>query len=258
MPRRSRSSLSSQSSRRQLFGSAIGSAAVAATTCCGLNLTAASPQRFGEGDSTRLPLDRATRDAMTPDQIIARAVEGNRRFREGTQQSRDLLKELKRTSGGQAPAAVVLACIDSRAPAEFIFDLGLGDVFNCRVAGNVENPDLLGSMEFATRLAGAKVVAVLGHSACGAVQGAIAGAELGNLTQLLAKIRPAIEQAEYAGPRTAENLEFVDVVARKNVELTLDRIRSGSQVISDLEKSNSIKMIGGFFELSTGEVDFFA
>jgi carbonic anhydrase len=164
--------------------------------------------------------------------------------------------ELQKTAGGQWPEAVVLGCIDSRAPAEIIFDQGLGDIFNCRVAGNVESADMLGSMEFATKLSGAKVVVVLGHSACGAVKGAIANSELGNLTQLLAKIRPAVAQTTFAGKRTADNPEFVDAVARKSVELTIGRLRKESAVIADLEKSGAVKVVGCFYDLSTGKIDF--
>lgn len=250
-------SIAAASSRRSFFCNAAGAVSVGAVVTCGFEGRSASAQQAVDDSGARRPLDRATRDALTPDEIIARAVAGNQRFREGRQRRRDPLAELKATVGGQAPAAVMLGCIDSRAPAEVVFDLGMGDLFNCRIAGNIENPDVLGSMEFATKLAGAKVVAVLAHSACGAVQGAIAGAKLGNLTQLLAKIGPAIEQTEYAGERVAENLEFVDAVARKNVELTIGRIRAKSEVISELESSGAIKVIGGFFNLATGEVDFF-
>ena len=201
-------------------------------------------------------LTREARDALTPDQIIQRAKEGNRRFLEGRQLRRDFLAEQRDTAGGQYPAGVVLGCIDSRGPAEIIFNLGLGDVFNCRIAGNIENPDILGSMEFATKLSGAKVVLVLGHSACGAVKGAIAGAELGNLTQLLGKIRPAIEAAIYAGERNAANAEFVNAVARKNVELTIASIRRNSTVMAELEQSGAIRIAGAFHDLATGAVEF--
>src|SRR5262245_54369689 len=166
-----------------------------------------------------LSLTREVRDAMSPDEILERARAGNRRFREGTRVERDFLAEQRATAAGQYPAAVLLGCIDSRSPAEIIFDLGLGYVFNCRVAGNIENPDVLGSLEFATKVAGAKVVLVLGHARCGAVTGAIEGARLGHLTQLLDKIRPAIEATAYPGERTARNPEFVDAVARKSIEL---------------------------------------
>jgi len=199
---------------------------------------------------------KAVRDAATPDEVIARAKAGNERFRTGRRRHRDLLVELKRTADGQWPAAVVLGCIDSRAPAEIIFDLGLGDIFNCRVAGNVESTDVLGSMEYATKVAGANLIVVLGHSACGAVKGAIADAQLGNLTQLLAKIRPAVAKTAYSGERTADNPDFVDAVGRKSVQLTIDRIRVESPVIAEQEKLGAIKIVGCFYDLSTGAVEF--
>lgn len=241
-------------SRRSLLRGAAMSLGVA--TCCGITRAAELRRPTTAPDDLVPPLTKAARDAMSPDQIIARAKAGNERFRTGRQQHRDLLVELRETAGGQWPAAVVLGCIDSRAPAEIIFDLGLGDIFNCRVAGNVENPDMLGSMEFATKVSGAKVVMVLGHSACGAVKGAIAGAELGNLTQLLAKIRPAVAQTTYDGKRDADNSAFVDAVARASVDLTIDRIRAGSPVIAELEKSGAVKIVGCFYDLSSGAVEF--
>jgi len=164
--------------------------------------------------------------------------------------------ELQKTAHGQWPAAVILGCIDSRAPAEIIFDLRLGDIFNCRVAGSVECPDVLGSIEFATKLSGAKLVIVLGHSACGAVRGAIKDVELGHLTQLLAKIRPAIAAATCRGPRTADNPEFVDAVGRKSVELTMKRLREGSAIVAELERAGTIKVVGCFYDLNTGGVEF--
>jgi len=209
-----------------------------------------------EADELVAGLSKAVRDAATPDEVIARAKAGNERFRTGRTRHRDLLVELKRTAGGQWPAAVVLGCIDSRAPAEIIFDLGLGDIFNCRVAGNVESADVLGSMEYATQVAGAKLIIVLGHSACGAVKGAIADARLGNLTQLLAKIRPAVGLTEYMGARTADDADFVDAVARKSVQMAIDRIRADSPVIAEQEKSGAIKIVGCFYDLSTGAVEF--
>jgi carbonic anhydrase len=207
-------------------------------------------------DGAARPLTKEARDAVTPDQIIALAKDGNERFRTGRQRNRDRLMEQQRTAAEQSPAAIVLGCMDSRAPAEIVFDLGLGAIFNCRVAGAVESPDVLGSMEYATKIAGAKLIVVKGHSSCGAIQGAIADAKLGNLTQLLAKIRPAIAATEYRGTRTADNPEFVDAVARKSVELTVDRIRASSSVIAELEKSGAIKIVGCFYNLSTGVVDF--
>jgi carbonic anhydrase len=158
------------------------------------------------------------RDKLTPDQIIQTMKKGNKRFRAGERKDRNYLREQKASAKGQYPAAVLLTCIDSRAPAEVIMDLGIGDIFNCRVAGNVRNADILGSMEFACKLAGAKVLLVMGHTACGAIKGAIDNAELGNLTGLLGKIKPAIDATAYAGERSAKNYAFVDAVARKKLE----------------------------------------
>lgn len=244
-----------ESSRRCFFQTAIGATALGMTASGGAVLAAEPPPK-SSADDVVVPLTKAARDALTPDQVIKRIKEGNERFRSGQRKHRDLLVEMQKTASGQSPEAVILGCIDSRAPAEIIFDQGLGDIFNCRVAGNVESADLLGSMEFATKLAGAKVIAVLGHSACGAVQGAIAEAELGNLTQLLAKIRRAVAKTTYKGKRTADDPEFVDAVARKSVELTVDRIRQGSSVIAELEKSGAVKIVGCFYDLSTGGIEF--
>ena len=203
-------------------------------------------------------LTKAQRDAMTPDDILALMRKGNERFRKGKPEARDVLAQQRATAKGQHPAAVLLSCIDSRAPAETIMDLGIGDVFNCRVAGNVVNEDILGSMEFACKLAGAKVVLVMGHTACGAVKGAIDNAELGNLTGLLAKIKPAVQATSYSGERTGENYGFVDTVANKNVQLTIAEIRKRSPVLAELETAKTIKIAGAMYNLETGVVDFFA
>ncbi len=223
---------------------------------CNVGVRGASQSETAEVDDVVPPLSKAVRDATSPDEIIARAKAGNERFRTGMKRRRDFAAELQKIASGQWPAAVILGCIDSRAPAEIIFDLGLGDIFNCRVAGNVESPDILASIEYATTVAGAKLVAVLGHASCGAVKGAIAGTKLGNLTQLLVKIRPAVDQTTYSGNRTADNPAFVDAVARKSVELTIARIRKGSPVITELEKSGAIKIAGCFYDLSAGQVEF--
>jgi carbonic anhydrase len=209
-------------------------------------------------DPPVVTLTKEARDQMTADQILAKWKEGNLRFREGRKIQRDFLAEQRATASGQFPAGVLLSCIDSRAPAEILFNLGMGDVFNARIAGNIENPDILGSMEFTTKLAGAKVILVMGHSACGAVAGAIADAKLGNLTQLLAKIQPAIAATTYSGDRTANNTAFVDAVARKNVELTMGNIRKNSEVIAELETAGAVKIAGAFYDLKTGAVEFFA
>jgi carbonic anhydrase len=202
-------------------------------------------------------LTKAQRDQLTPDRIIELMKSGNQRFRQGKESPHDYLAQQKASAKGQYPAAVILSCIDSRAPAETIMDLGIGDTFNARVAGNIANEDILGSMEFACKVAGAKVILIMGHTACGAIKGAIDNVQLGNLTALLAKIKPAVSATEYQGERSAKNYGFVDAVARKNVELTIVDIRKRSSVLADLESSGAIKMVGAMYNLETGVVDFF-
>ena len=202
-------------------------------------------------------LTRKQLDKMTPDDILADMKRGNQRFRNGKLPKRNYLAEQKASAKGQYPAAIILSCIDSRAPAEVIMDLGIGDCFNARVAGNIANEDILGSMEFACKLAGAKVVLVMGHTSCGAIKGAIDNAQLGNLTGLLAKIRPAVAATEYSGDRSAKNYGFVDAVARKNVELTMADIHRRSAVLAEMETSGAIKIAGAMYNIQTGMVEFF-
>ena len=201
-------------------------------------------------------MTRAQRDKLAPDQIIALMKQGNERFRKGGEQTPNYIAQQRATANDQHPAAVILSCIDSRAPAEIVMDLGIGDVFNSRVAGNISNEDILGSMEFACKAAGAKVVLVMGHTSCGAIKGAIDGVQLGNLTGLLAKIRPAVEATAFIGDRSSKNLAFVDAVAAKNVELTINAIRANSAVLCDLESAKAMKIVGAIYNLDTGKVDF--
>ena len=243
-----------QSSRRAFVKASTAAVAVGLLATSGANATETAAAK----GSSVMALTKEARDKLTADQILQKWKDGNIRFREGRKIQRDFLAEARVTASGQFPAGALLSCIDSRAPAEILFNLGMGDVFNARVAGNIENPDILGSLEFTTKLAGAKVILVMGHSACGAVAGAIADAKLGNLTQLLAKIQPAITATTYSGERTASNAAFVDAVARKNVELTMGNIRKNSQVIADLEKAGAVKIAGAFYDLKTGAVEFFA
>lgn len=202
-------------------------------------------------------LSKEERDRMTPDAVIEHFKQGNLRFRENRPAKHDYLVQKRSTIAGQYPAAVILSCIDSRAPAEIVLDAGIGETFNSRVAGNISNRDILGSMEFACAVAGAKVVLVMGHTRCGAVRGAIDNAELGNLTGLLNEIKPAIEKTEYPGERTGNNYDFVDAVARKNVELTIDNIRNNSPVLKELERQKKIKITGSMYHLTGGKVEFF-
>jgi carbonic anhydrase len=201
-------------------------------------------------------LSKAEREKMTPDEIIKYAKMGNDRFRAGLRKNRDFLLEQTTSAKGQHPAAVVLSCVDSRAPAEIILDLGIGDMFNSRVAGNIVNEDILGSLEFACAVAGSKVVFVMGHTACGAVKGAIDKVQLGHLTGLLEKIRPAIEATRYDGERTSKNETFVNAVARKNVELTVTGIRARSSLLKELESKGSIKIVGTMYNLDTAAIEF--
>jgi carbonic anhydrase len=203
-------------------------------------------------------LSKEERDKMTPDQVIESLKSGNLRFRKGKMQQHDYLAQKRASQEGQYPSAVILSCIDSRAPAEILLDAGIGETFNCRVAGNVQNEDILGSMEFACALAGAKVVVVMGHTSCGAVKGAIANAELGNLTGLLSKIKPAVDETVYAGKRTADNYDFVDSVARTNIKMTLADIRKHSPTLNKLEQDGKIKIVGAIYKLVGGEVEFFS
>jgi carbonic anhydrase len=203
-------------------------------------------------------LTREQRDKMTPDDIISLMKKGNERFRAGERADRNFLREQQASAKGQYPAAVVLSCIDSRAPAEVILDLGIGDIFNARVAGNIANEDILGSMEFACQVAGAKVVLVMGHTACGAIKGAIDRAQLGNLTNLLARIHPAVEATQYDGERSSKHNAFVDAVARKNVELTMTGIRQQSSVLQNLVSNGTIKIVGAMYALDTALVEFLA
>jgi carbonic anhydrase len=203
-------------------------------------------------------LTKAQRDKLTPDDVLGLLKRGNKRFSTGKREDHNYLAQQRTSAKGQYPAAVLLSCIDSRASAETIMDLRIGDIFNSRVAGNVENPDILGSMEFACKLAGAKLVVVMGHTACGAIKGAIDNAELGNLTGLLARIKPAVDATTYAGERSSKNYAFVDAVARKNVELTMANIRKDSSVLAEMESGGAIKIAGAMYNLETGVIDFFS
>ncbi len=201
-------------------------------------------------------LTKQQRDSMTPSQVMDELKKGNERFRAGKTALRDYLAEKRSSAVGQYPAAVMLGCVDSRVPAEIIFDMGIGDTFNGRIAGNVVNDDLLGSMEFACAVSGAKLVLVLGHTACGAVMGAIDDVVLGNLTGLLARIKPAIPETKFAGEKSSKNPAYVDAVALTNVKLALENIRRRSPVLADLEKKGSIQIAGAMYNLANGMVDF--
>ena len=201
-----------------------------------------------------------TQAQMTPSSSLEELKKGNQRFVGKTPLNRDLMQQISETSTGQYPFATVLSCIDSRVSSELIFDQGIGDIFSVRIAGNFVNEDILGSMEFACKLAGTKLVVVLGHTACGAVKGACDHARLGNLTTLINKIEPAVDavkEPQDESLRNSGNIDFVNEVAAKNVEMTIDNIRANSQVLAELEQQGEIKIIGGMYDIKTGEVTFY-
>jgi len=222
----------------------------------GAPLAVASVSLVAPDAAQAAALTKEERDNLSPDQIIERLKLGNERFRGGKMQDHDYLAQKRATASGQFPAAAILSCIDSRAPAEIIFDVGIGDTFNARVAGNIANDDLIGSLEFACAAAGAKVVLVMGHTACGAVKGAIDNVQLSHLTALLDKIKPAIPATTYSGERTSKNAAFVDAVATTNVRHTVDEIRTRSSVLADLEKQGKIKIVPSMYYLFGGRVEF--
>ncbi len=203
---------------------------------------------------------KETQATMTPQKSLQELKEGNIRFTNNIKANRDLLAQVKDTSTGQYPFATILSCIDSRVSSEVIFDQGIGDVFSARVAGNFVNEDILGSMEFACKLAGTKLVVVLGHTSCGAVKGACDDAKMGNLTKLIEKIKPAVEavkQPEDQAQRNSSNLSFVDNVAAKNVTMTIDRILNESEVLAEMQQSGEIMIIGAMYDIKTGAVNFY-
>ncbi len=200
-----------------------------------------------------------TQSAYTPHSAIEALKEGNSRFVSKNQVNRDLLGQVSDTAGGQYPFAVILSCIDSRVPAEIVFDQGIGDIFSARVAGNIVNEDLLGSIEYGCKVAGSKAVIVLGHTACGAVKGACDDVKLGNITPLLAKIKPAVKAVKTPvdkAERTSANKQFVQDVVYKNVRMTMDEMRANSQVLTDMENEKEIVIVGAVYDVSSGKVDF--
>jgi len=202
---------------------------------------------------------RETQATMTPQKSLQYLQEGNQRFQNNLKANRNLLEQVNDTSEGQFPFATILSCIDSRVSAELVFDQGLGDIFSVRIAGNFVNEDILGSMEFACKLVGTKLIVVLGHTACGAVKGACDNAKMGNLTKLLEKITPAVNavlEPKDISLRNSRNLEFVDNVAEKNVLLTIDRIHNESPILTEMEKNGEIKIIGAMYDINTGTVAF--
>lgn len=194
---------------------------------------------------------------LTPDAILQEFIEGNKRFQSGTTTVRDHSKQARKSAPGQYPKAVVLSCVDSRVPVEDVFDQGLGDIFVGRVAGNFVNEDLLGSMEFACKVSGAKLVLVMGHQHCGAIKGAIDNVKLGNITAMLSKIKPAVEMSQdFKGEKTSKNDNFVKHVSENNVLYTMNQIRIKSPILKEMEDKGEIKIVGVFYNLTNGTLEF--
>ncbi len=237
--------------RKFLTGAMARGIALALVADGAANANAKEPERRD------LATIKAEQAALTPAQVLEQLRQGNERFASGKTRQRDMLHDQIVTAAGQYPHAVILSCIDSRAPAEFVFDAGIGDIFNARIAGNIADADLVGSMEFACKVAGAKLVVVMGHTSCGAVKGACDKVQLGNLTGLLEKIQPAVAAVhDVPGERTSKNTAFVEAVAETNVRLTVERIRELSPILREMEKDGQIQMVGCSYDLETGRVRF--
>ena len=201
-------------------------------------------------------ITKDTQTKLSPNEALNLLKEGNARFIKNKKNSHDLGEEVQCTRDSQYPLAVLLSCIDSRTSSELIFDLGIGDIFSARLAGNVLNEDVLGSMEYACKVAGSKLVVVLGHTKCGAVTSACQKVELGNITALLKKIQPAVDKIE----RQVEDInspEAIQMVADENVHMTIENIRKKSEILADMEQKGEILIVGGMYDLSTGKVNFY-
>ncbi|MEO8117166.1 MAG: carbonic anhydrase family protein [Bacteroidota bacterium] len=201
---------------------------------------------------------KETQEELTPSLSLQILKEGNARFVSNIKSHRDLLEQANVTSAGQFPFAAILSCIDSRTSAELIFDQGLGDIFSIRIAGNILNDDILGSMEYACKISGSKLIVVLGHTKCGAISGACDHVELGHITGLLEKIKPAIElEKTTTEERNSTNKSFVRNVTTHNIHLVVEKIRKQSTILADMEKASQIKIVGGLYDLDNGQVTFF-
>jgi len=236
--------------------------AAGALAASGLAACAGSGTRRTDGadvDGVCAVFDRSRQESVTPDRALRVLQEGNARFVDGKSVNCDLLAQVRATAGGQAPFAAVVGCIDSRVPPELVFDQHIGDIFAARVAGNFVNTDIIGSLEFATRIAGAKLIVVLGHSECGAVKGAVDDARLGNLTATLANIRPAVIKVKaIEGPHTSGNKRFVQAVADQNARDAAAMLVTRSDVLRDLVDQGQLKIVSAMHDVGTGRITWFA
>ena len=209
-------------------------------------------------DAVSATIDKTAQSAITPDAALARLQEGNQRFVSGESLRRDYPAQVKATATGQYPFAVVLSCMDSRSSPEIVFDQGIGDLFVVRVAGNYAPDDIIGSIEYATKVAGAKLVVVMGHTECGAIKGACDNVQLGNLTTVIQALQPAVNDVQdVSGDRNSKNKQFVLLVTEANVRRTVAKLRADSPILHEMEQSGQIKIIGAIDDISTGQVNFF-
>ena len=220
------------------------------------NLTAAMEEVLTAEPLVEKVLTAEEQAALTPEQVITLFKEGNERFVNNDLTMRDHSAQVRKSTNAQYPKAIVLSCVDSRVPVEDVFDRGIGDIFVARVAGNFVNEDILGSMEFACKVSGSKLILVLGHEHCGAVKAAVDDVKLGNITPMLEKIMPAVEKVEYSGLRSSENAEFVHMVCESNVWNTIDQIRERSPILNEMEENGEIRIVGAIYDMDNGKVQF--
>jgi len=234
-------------------------AALLAATLSGCAIQSSTPVATGSGAwAPEAAMTKELQASFTADKALQALKDGNSRFTSGNMLKRNLPAQVKITGYAQYPFASIVSCIDSRSAPETVFDLGVGDVFTARVAGNIVNEDILGSLEFASKLAGSKVVVVLGHTSCGAIKGACDDAKLGNLTTLLSKITPAVQSIPATGgDRSSKNAVFVEMVAEANVRRTVEVIRDKSAVLREMEKKGEIRIVGAMLDVKTGQVSWY-
>lgn len=213
------------------------------------------PQETTEDTSGEV-MTKEMQAALTPDGVIQSFKEGNTRFVNNDLTARNKSKQVLNSAGGQYPEAVILSCLDSRVPVEKVFDRGIGDLFVARVAGNFSNEDILGSMEFACKVSGAKVVVVMGHQSCGAIRAAVDDVKLGNITAMLQKIKPAVAMVDYDGEKTSANNDFVAMVCESNVHNTINDIRKNSPILKEMEDNGEIKIVGAVYNVENGNVEW--
>lgn len=218
-----------------------------------LSLNAQQFEKSGSKDSD--VLTAKTQAELTPKGVLKDLMDGNERYAKNELTKRDLPAQVEATASGQYPKAVILSCIDSRVPVEYVFDQGVGDIFTARVAGNFVNEDILGSMEFGAKVAGSKVILVLGHESCGAVKSAISDVRMGNITPMLEKIQPAVRASEdFRGEKSVNNPEYVAHVCENNVDLAIENIRERSPILKEMEEKGEIMIVGAVYDLDTGKV----